>query len=256
MNTVSAIDADGALVALTLGDGETPADLSMPPGWRFATTGEIEHEQATRAHRRMHGVAAHCTARPDPAYALAGEIAKRVPFVLTRADLDDLAATAAGPLQRPRLNGWDGWAKRTSGEVEDGLHAMINVANGHFRAGWVVEAAAYIGWGLTWLHPFNDGNGRASRAAAYAFLLAGDPLLRAAHAQRPGAVGRDRLTVPERIERRRSVYIGLLNPAHAVKAAGGAPDLAGFQRFLASLAAGQLAGHASAEDAPPCWCGR
>ncbi len=66
---------------------------------------------------------------------------------------------------------------------------------------------AWLAWRVTWLHALTDGNGRVGRAAAYGALLAADPALRATHIGRKGRCDEAVLTVPERMERNRSVYV-------------------------------------------------
>jgi hypothetical protein len=173
----------------------------------------------------------------DPVYALAAEIGTRAPFALSRGDLDALNIAAVGwsvartqvqPLRVPHRE----YQCRGHIEVDAALRAMLARP-----AEDPIAAAAYVAWRLPWIHPYRDGNGRTSRAAAYAILLAGLPELRAA--RRP--------TVPERIERTHAEYIGLLNPAHdeAWRCEAGyreTVDLGPLERYLWRLVEDQLAG--------------
>jgi Fic family protein len=58
-----------------------------------------------------------------------------------------------------------------------------------------VALSAYVMWRLNWIHPFDDGNGRTSRAVSYLVLCA------KTKARLPG-----RVTIPEIIARNRRPY--------------------------------------------------
>lgn len=62
-----------------------------------------------------------------------------------------------------------------------------------------VDLAAYAMWRLNWVHPFDDGNGRTSRAVSYLVLCA------RMRARLPG-----RLMIPEIIARNRAPYYDAL----------------------------------------------
>ncbi len=173
----------------------------------------------------------------DPTYALAVEIGARTPFALNRGDLDALNVAAVGwsvartqvqPLRAPYRE----YQRRGHVEVDAALTRMLARP-----AEDPIAAAAYVVWRLPWIHPYRDGNGRTSRAAAYAILLAGIPEL----CERP------RPSLPERIERTHAEYIATLNPAHdeawrCEKGYRETVDLGPLERYLWRLVEDQLAG--------------
>ncbi len=266
MSKTTAVDEAGWLHRLEVPAGMTVDRMKLPAGWRFATGPEIDAEDRLRERRLMHGTSAHWTREAVPVYALAATIGGRVPFELTRADLDELNASVVGQVLPQAKTGsilpisvaGREFGARGRVDVEDELGHMLAHAAARFAAGDALGAAAHLAWRLTWLHPFHEANGRTSRAAAYALLLAGDPQLRLAHAKRSGTIGCERLTVPERIERSRSEYIDAVNDAHDQASREGpgyrrTVDLARLERYLATLAADQLAERPSQEDRP-CGC--
>lgn len=210
----------------------------LPAGWRLATGSEVAAEQALRERRMMHGSTSDESTMPAAEYVLAFTLALRT---LDVAAVVALNAAALGPgdwLKRGRVTPL---RSRESVDVESEMAAMLTESA---RRGGVA-GAAYLGWRLTWLHPFTDGCGRTSRAAAYAMLLAGNDELRAAHGRRIGARGTRTLTVPERIERDRARYIRIMNAAHDSGRVGA------FTLYLAELAEEQIAGVPSREQ---CSC--
>lgn len=72
-----------------------------------------------------------------------------------------------------------------------------------------VHLSAYLMWRLNWIHPFEDGNGRTSRAVSYLVLCA------RLGQQLPGAK-----TIPERISERKQPYYAALDAADAAFLAG------------------------------------
>src|ERR1700694_1583693 len=60
-------------------------------------------------------------------------------------------------------------------DVEKHLRDMCAYVNEHWRVNNDdlrdgIHLASYVMWGLNWLHPFRDGNGRTSRAVSYLVL--------------------------------------------------------------------------------------
>ena len=263
--TTYAVDDAGWFVRVPLAPGQRPGEVPLAAGWRLATAAEVDDEQTLRARRVMHGATADAEADAAPVYRLAADLAERRPFRLDLADLIALNVAAIGRVAH-QVKGGSVYpivlpdAAKRCGKVdvaEELAATLANVAE-LVAAGRYLAAAAFIGWRLSWHHPFPDGNGRSSRAAAYAVLLAGSPELRAAHALRSGSVGRAHLLVPERIERSRGRYLDVMNAAHADSAS--APpgyrrfvDLTRIESYLATLAADQIADRPSLEDSPlPC----
>ena len=116
------------------------------------------------------------------------------------------------------------------------------------------RSPAFALWRLVWLHPYSDGNGRTSRALCYALALQADQRLREAHKARAGSAGRDRLTMPERLERHRSVYVSHMNGLHEAEARGlveqRALRLEALGTYLQGLVDDQVAGRPSRDDLP------
>lgn len=102
---------------------------------------------------------------------------------------------------------------------------------------WVVERwhaaspitlCAYVMWRLNWIHPFDDGNGRTSRAVAYLVLCA------AAGSRFPG-----RITIPELIAADKRPYYSALEQVDASAKMGDA-DLSPMKSLLEGYLARQL----------------
>lgn len=82
------------------------------------------------------------------------------------------------------------------------LEDLCDYVNDNWQKATPVHLAAYVMWRLNWIHPFDDGNGRTSRAASYLVLCAklGDQL--------PGTN-----TIPEQIVGCRDPYYRALDRA-------------------------------------------
>jgi Fic family protein len=75
------------------------------------------------------------------------------------------------------------------------MEELCDWVNDHWDAASGITLCAYVMWRLNWVHPFDDGNGRTSRAVAYLVLCA------KTKARLPG-----RLTIPEIISRNKAPY--------------------------------------------------
>lgn len=93
-----------------------------------------------------------------------------------------------------------------------------------------LELCAYVMWRLNWIHPFNDGNGRTSRAVSYLVLCArsGDRI--------PG-----RLAIPEQIALDRLPCYAALEAADRSCLEDGGFDLSEMEAPLHRCLAAQLA---------------
>jgi Fic family protein len=91
-----------------------------------------------------------------------------------------------------------------------------------------LSLCAYTMWRLNWIHPFEDGNGRTSRAVSYLVLCSvlGDRL--------PG-----RKTIPEQIAENKTPYYEALEKADEAWA-GGNLDLSAMVDLLEGYLAAQL----------------
>lgn len=55
-------------------------------------------------------------------------------------------------------------------EVRGHMAGLISYVNRNWNSANLLHLAAYVLWRLNWIHPFPNGNGRTSRAAAYMVL--------------------------------------------------------------------------------------
>lgn len=98
-----------------------------------------------------------------------------------------------------------------------------------------IHLAAYVMWRLNWIHPFSDGNGRATRAAAYLILCV------RMKTEFPG----DR-TVPTQISDDKVPYYNALEAADEAYARDKTIDLAEMEALLRDLLRKQIDSAASA----------
>jgi Fic family protein len=75
------------------------------------------------------------------------------------------------------------------------IEEMCDWVNDQWDNRTALELSAYVMWRLNWIHPFDDGNGRTSRAVAYLVLCA------KVRSRLPG-----RVTIPELIARNKEPY--------------------------------------------------
>lgn len=54
--------------------------------------------------------------------------------------------------------------------VHELIEEMCDYVNAHFETASPLHLASYVMWRLNWIHPFDDGNGRTSRAISYLVL--------------------------------------------------------------------------------------
>jgi len=83
-------------------------------------------------------------------------------------------------------------------------------------------------WKLNWIHPFTDGNGRTSRAAAYMILCI-----------RMGYVLPGKRTIPDQIAENKTPYYKALEAADRAWQSGRI-DLTDMKDLLSSMLAQQL----------------
>src|SRR5690606_38819391 len=87
-----------------------------------------------------------------------------------------------------------------------------------------IHVAAYLMWRLNWIHPFEDGNGRVSRALAEIGLCVG---LGTEPAGPP--------TITTLIVRHRSEYLDGLAAADQAEPRDGSPDVGRLEGLLSNL---------------------
>jgi Fic family protein len=105
---------------------------------------------------------------------------------------------------------------------------MCDYIEEHWESESAIHLCAYMLWRLNWIHPFENGNGRTSRASGYLVLCAklGYRL--------PGV-----RTIPDRIADDKGPYYSALDAADAVDIAGGL-DVSKMETLVEELLAAQL----------------
>lgn len=91
-----------------------------------------------------------------------------------------------------------------------------------------IHLAAYVMWRLNWIHPFTDGNGRTSRAAAYLILCL-----------KMGYLLPGKRTIPDQISEDKTPYYRALEAAD-IAWEHGKIDLSSMKNLLDSMLAKQL----------------
>jgi Fic family protein len=108
------------------------------------------------------------------------------------------------------------------------MEEMCDWINENWNEKSALELSAYVMWRLNWIHPFDDGNGRTSRAVSYLVLCA------KAGTRLPGKV-----TIPELISRNKQPYYNALEKIDESELAGEI-DLTPICELLDSCTAEQL----------------
>ena len=114
------------------------------------------------------------------------------------------------------------------GEVQEFVEEMCDYVNDNWdRDAW--HLAAYLMWRLNWIHPYEDGNGRTSRAISYLVLCIKLGL------RLPGSK-----TIPEVIAENKGPYYTAIDKADAA-AKRSKVDVTAMERVLKDALADQLA---------------
>lgn len=109
------------------------------------------------------------------------------------------------------------------------MEEMCDWINDRWTKASPITLSAYVMWRLNWIHPFDDGNSRTSRATAYLVLCA------ASRHRFPG-----RLTIPELIAANKAPYYDALERIdHSEKS--GRVDLGPMEALVEDYLAKQLA---------------
>jgi Fic family protein len=108
--------------------------------------------------------------------------------------------------------------------VED----MCSYVNQYWHQETPIHLASYVMWRLNWIHPFDDGNGRTSRATSFLVLMT-----------KLGIVFSGTNTIPEQIASDRSGYYAALDAADEAARAGEI-DLRAMEDLLSGMLARQL----------------
>jgi Fic family protein len=114
--------------------------------------------------------------------------------------------------------------------VAEHVEALCDYVNDKWSEATALHLSAYVMWRLNWIHPFDDGNGRTSRAVSYLVLCMklGYPL--------PGTN-----TIPDQIAGNKKPYYEALEAADAAWKAN-LLDVSQLERLLGDYLSAQLVG--------------
>jgi Fic family protein len=115
--------------------------------------------------------------------------------------------------------------------VAEQIEEMCDYVNDNWESKTAIHLSAYILWRLNWIHPFDDGNGRTSRALSYLVLCVklGYRL--------PGSN-----TIPDQIAANKSPYYSALERADQAWKETGRIDVSELEGLLEACLATQLVG--------------
>lgn len=113
--------------------------------------------------------------------------------------------------------------------VPEYVEELCDYINDNWETASPIHLASYVMWRLNWIHPFDDGNGRTSRALSYLVLCV------TAKMQLPGSN-----TIPEQISNNKKPYYDALEAADAHFKNGGSINLSVLEAYLEALLANQL----------------
>jgi len=116
-----------------------------------------------------------------------------------------------------------------SDRVPELVDELCDYVNDAWNDSSPIHLSAYLMWRLNWVHPFDDGNGRTSRAASYLVLC-----VRTGH-HMPGSV-----TIPDRIATNKFPYYDALDAADAAWKDGERLNLSAMEKLLEDHLAAQL----------------
>jgi Fic family protein len=112
--------------------------------------------------------------------------------------------------------------------VPEHIEELCDYVNEKWKEKSPLHLAAYVMWKLNWIHPFTDGNGRTSRAAAYLILCT-----------KLGYVLPGHRTIPDQIAENKMPYYKALEAADEAWNRG-VIDLTAMKALLSSMLAEQL----------------
>lgn len=115
--------------------------------------------------------------------------------------------------------------------VPEYIEELCDYVNAEWQSATALHLAAYVMWRLNWIHPFDDGNGRTSRAVSYLVMCMklGYPL--------PGTN-----TIPDQIAGNKRPYYDALEAADAAWKEGGRVDVSRLETLLSGYLSAQLVG--------------
>ncbi|WP_288901647.1 Fic family protein [uncultured Sneathiella sp.] len=113
--------------------------------------------------------------------------------------------------------------------VPEYIEELCDYVNDNLKTASPIHLSAYVMWRLNWIHPFDDGNGRTSRALCYLVLCVSTGM------QLPGSN-----TIPEQISNNKKPYYDALEAADAHYKKDKTINLSELEEYLESLLAKQL----------------
>lgn len=120
--------------------------------------------------------------------------------------------------------------------VAEELDRLCAELTGRWDERDALDLAAQALWGLNWIHPFTDGNGRTARAISYVVLNV-----------KLGGLVPGTPTIPEQLLHQRAEYLDALSRADAAWLAGRL-DLAALRELLGGMLERQLAAAPALSD--------
>jgi Fic family protein len=114
-------------------------------------------------------------------------------------------------------------------QIPELVEEFCDYVNKNWDTQSAVHLAAYVMWRLNWIHPFDDGNGRTSRAVSYVVLCV-----------RTGQSLPGTYTIPEQISENKSPYYKALEAADAAWK-NGQVDVSQMEALMGDMLARQLA---------------
>jgi Fic family protein len=112
--------------------------------------------------------------------------------------------------------------------VPELVEEMSDYVNENWEKATAIHLASYVMWRLNWIHPFDDGNGRTSRAVSFLVLMV-----------KAGIVFTGPNSIPEQISADRSGYYTALDAADEA-AALGKTDVSAMEELMSGMLAKQL----------------
>lgn len=109
------------------------------------------------------------------------------------------------------------------------VQEMCDYVNDNWHEKTALHLAAYVMWRLNWIHPFEDGNGRTSRALSYIVLCSHIKVLL------PGTP-----SIPQQIQENRTAYFRALEQADEALRTTGEIDISLMEETLKGMLATQL----------------
>jgi Fic family protein len=113
--------------------------------------------------------------------------------------------------------------------VAEQVEELCDYVNEHWSSETAIHLASYVLWRLNWIHPFDDGNGRTSRAVSYLVLCTKLGYLL------PGTN-----TIPDQIAADRPSYYDALELADEPWEQDQKVDVSALEQLLSNMLAKQL----------------